>query len=358
MLHSKNNIAIPPGATIREQLEGRNMSQKEFAQRMDMSEKHISHLINGKVELTHETALRLESVLGIPAKFWNNMEALYREQKARVLEELALEQDEVIASKMPYFECAKLGWLPPTRKIIEKIHNLRKFFEVANLEVLEKMQIYAIAYRTAGANVKSDYAKAIWAQKARIEARSMRTDPINIRLLKDYIPQIRALTTLEPEVFCSKLESLLAQCGIALVFLPHIDGSFIHGAAFVEGNRIVLGLTVRGKYADMFWFSLFHELGHILYGHIAHNSVDDENNEIEADDFAKNVLIPPEKYDTYVERRDFSKSEILCFSNMISVAPGIVLGRLQKEGHIPFSYHHELKVKYEYSDEAKPNDNR
>ena len=81
MIQSKSILAVPPGTTIHEQLENRGMSQREFAQRMGMSEKHISRLINGKVELTPEVALRLESVLGIPAKFWNNLESIYRELK-------------------------------------------------------------------------------------------------------------------------------------------------------------------------------------------------------------------------------------------------------------------------------------
>ena len=80
MVRSRSIIATPPGATIKEQLIDRGMSQKEFAVRMDMSEKHISRLINGDVQLTPEAAVRLEMVLGVPAKFWNNLEAIYREK--------------------------------------------------------------------------------------------------------------------------------------------------------------------------------------------------------------------------------------------------------------------------------------
>ena len=106
MICSKNFIAIPPGETIREQLENRGMTQKEFAQRMDMSEKHISNLINGKVELTIEMALRLEDVFGIPASFWSNLERIYREKLVRVEHELALENDEEITKKFPYSNAA------------------------------------------------------------------------------------------------------------------------------------------------------------------------------------------------------------------------------------------------------------
>ncbi len=80
MVRSSSFIATPPGATIKEQLNDRGMSQKEFAMRMDMSEKHISKLINGDVQLTSDMAVRLEIVLGVPARFWSNLEAIYREK--------------------------------------------------------------------------------------------------------------------------------------------------------------------------------------------------------------------------------------------------------------------------------------
>ena len=62
---SRHYIATPPGATIKEQIVDRGMTQKEFAIRMGMSEKHISKLINGDVHLTPDVAERLELVLGI-----------------------------------------------------------------------------------------------------------------------------------------------------------------------------------------------------------------------------------------------------------------------------------------------------
>ena len=83
MVRSRTYIASPPGATIKEQLNDRGMSQKEFAARMDMSEEHICKLINGEVQLTIETAVRLETVLGVPAQFWNNLEAIYREKTVK-----------------------------------------------------------------------------------------------------------------------------------------------------------------------------------------------------------------------------------------------------------------------------------
>lgn len=93
MVKSRSYIATPPGAAMKEQLNSRGMSRKEFAVRMDMSEKHISKLINGDVQLTPDVAVRLEMILGVPAKFWNNLEAIYREKIVKAEAENAMDAD-------------------------------------------------------------------------------------------------------------------------------------------------------------------------------------------------------------------------------------------------------------------------
>ena len=115
MVRSRSFIATPPGATIKEQLNDKGMSQKEFAARMDISEKHISKLINGEVQLTPEVAVRLEVVLGVPAKFWNNLEAVYREKLIKVKAQNAMDADETLAKQLPYNEMVKFGWIPEAR---------------------------------------------------------------------------------------------------------------------------------------------------------------------------------------------------------------------------------------------------
>jgi HTH-type transcriptional regulator/antitoxin HigA len=346
MINSKTRIAIPPGATIREQLEDRGMKQKEFALRMGLSEKHISRLINGQVELTQDVSLRLESVLGVPASFWNNLEAAYREKVARVIAENDLDHDSELASKFPYSKMVALGWIAVAKNTMEKALNLRRYFEVAKLELLDGLRIPGISYRRTGVSESSDYALAVWAQKARIEARKSATAPINISKLEQSILHIRSMTILKPAVFCSEIASLLAECGIALVFLPHIDGSFLHGASFYDGNHIVMGLTVRGRDADKFWFSLFHELCHVIRGHLTELDETNQAQEDEANAYARDLLIPPEQYQEFMETNYFTKESIITFASKIEIAPGIVLGRLQKENHIPYTRFNELKEKY------------
>lgn len=347
MVRSRSYIATPPGATIKEQLNDRGMSQKEFAARMDMSEKHISKLINGDVQLTPEVAVRLEVVLGVPAKFWNNLEAIYREKLVKVEAENAMEADEALAKQLPYSEMAKFGWIPETRDSKEKVVNLRKYFEVVELSLLENNQITRIACRRLAVTEKSDFALLAWAQEAKIKAREVKTAPINIKGLINIIPDIRLMTVMKPKEFCPKIKSMLAECGIALIFLPHLQGSFLQGASFMDGNKIVVGLTARGKDADKFWFSLFHELAHIVLGHIGQINGTSDDDENDANEWSRDILIPVADFEKFIENSSFSASSVRSFAKKQGIVPGIVVGRLQNEGFIKHSMMNDLKDHYE-----------
>lgn len=346
MVRSRSFVATPPGATIKEQLNTRRMSQKEFAVRLDLSEKHVSKLINGEVQLTPDVAVRLEMVLGVPAKFWNNLEAIYREKLIKVEAENAMDADEVLAKQFPYNEMSKLGWIPATRDSKEKVICLRKFFEVVKLSLLESNQITRIACRRLAVTEKSDLALIAWAQEAKIEARDITTAPINTKGLIAHIPEIRKMTLLEPRIFCPKLKGILANCGIALVFLPHLKGSFLQGASFRDGRKIVLGLTARGKDADKFWFSLFHEIGHIVLDHIGQPNGTSQKDEKDADKWSRDALIPFEQFEEFRKGDDFSQSSVRAFAAKLGIAPGIVVGRLQNEGCIEYSMMNGLKEHY------------
>ncbi|MCD7818902.1 MAG: HigA family addiction module antitoxin [Lachnospiraceae bacterium] len=349
MRKSRSYIATPPGATIKEQLNDRSMSQKEFAARMNLSEKHISRLINGDVQLTPDVAVRLETVLGVPARFWSNLEAIYREKIVKVEAENTMDADIELARQFPYNEMAKLGWVPETRDSKEKVVNLRNYFEVVELTLLGNTQITRIACRRLAVTEKSDLALMAWAQEARILARSMETSPVNVRGLLAVLPGIREMTVMKFDEFYPQIRQDLCRCGIALVFLPHLKGSFLQGATFREGNKIVLGLTARGKDADKFWFSLFHELAHIIYGHVDLPDGTSQEDEDAANAWASDMLIPSEKFYAFVAERDYSEQRIREFASEQGIAPGIVVGRMQREGMIQYNMLNELKDHYEIS---------
>lgn len=346
MIKSRTYIAIPPGATIKEQLSEMKMTQKEFAIRMDMSEKHISKLINGEVQLTSDVAERLEVVLGVPARFWSNLEAIYREKIAKVKAENEMDEDIIIAKNLPYNEMAKLGWVSVTNKPVERVANLRKFFKVVNLPVLENAHLNKIACRRLVITEKGDFALLAWANQVRILAENVKTAPIDIKKLSNSLFEIRKMTNQTPEQFEKQLKDLLASCGVALVFLQHLKGSFLQGATFLSGNKIVLGMTTRGENADKFWFSLFHELAHIILGHIGKAGEIDEQDEKAADFWACDILIPKTDLEKFLHFNKLSHQTICAFASDIGVAPGIVVGRLQFEKKIRFSDFNDLKEHY------------
>jgi len=347
MEKSRSFIATPPGATIKEQILDRGMSQKEFATRMGMSEKHISKLINGEVQLTVDMARRLELVLGVPLQFWCNLETIYRAKLAKVAEENAMDADILMAKKFPYREMVQNGWVEETTKAENKVINLRKFFEVVQLDMLHgSLTPAGIACRKLSETEKSYYALVAWAQKAKLESRRVQTQPIDIKLLKKSISEIRKMTRMPAKEFCKKLPALLAECGIAIVFLPHIGGSFLHGATFYDGNKIVLGLTVRGKDADKFWFSLFHELAHIIYGHIGKVEGTTDEDEKDADLYASETLIPEERFNAFAQSGNITESKIKKFADEEGIDAGIVLGRLQKYGYVQYGWYKNLKKQY------------
>ena len=346
MNNSHTYIAIPPGETIKEQLSFRYMSQKEFALRMGLTEKHVTNLLKGRVQLTANVAIRLESVLGVPAIFWENLESLYREALIKVEEENQMDADAEIAKKLPCSDMVKNGWIPSSKNSYDNIVNLRKFFEVSTLQLIDDPAINRIACRRFSSGDKSDYSLLACAQKAKLDARNFETKPINISGLKKVIPTIRSMSVLSPEVFCSKLRKLFSDNGIALIFLPHIKYSALHGTSFYDGKKIVIGLTVRGKYADKFWFSLFHEIAHILYGHIGQVNGTSEDDEKQADLFARETLVPSKMLESFVQNRIFTTNSLTQFAKHIDIDVGILVGRLQHDEIIKHNQFNNLKKQY------------
>ena len=242
---------------------------------------------------------------------------------------------------------ARYGWVPKTREAKEKVVNLRKYFEVVELSLLGSEQITRIACRRLAVTEKSDLALIAWAQEAKIQARDIRTAPINVKGLISALPEIRKMTVSKPEEFCPQLKSRLADYGIALVFLPHLQGSFLQGASFMDGNKIVVGLTARGRDADKFWFSLFHELAHIALGHVGQPNGTSEDDEKAADKWSGDALISADDFEVFRKDRDYSENSVLQFAKAQGIAPGVVVGRMQVERMIKYSMLNNLKEKYE-----------
>ena len=263
-------------------------------------------------------------------------------------EENTMDADKEILNHMPYQQMAELGWVSKTQVLVEKVFNLRKFYEVSELSILENSDLMHLACRRLKITDKSDAELLAFAQEAKIKAREIKTSKINIQRLAKMIPDIKEMTQKDLSEFSSDLIDLLAGCGIALVILPSLKGSYLHGVTFKDGKKIVIGITNRGKYADRFWFSLFHEFAHIILGHLDKSGDINDQDEADVDKWAANTLIDNHEYSSFVDlHNSFNRSAILEFSKRMDIAPGIVVGRLQKDKKLEHSEFNDLKTKYE-----------
>ena len=168
-------LAIPPGETLAEMLEDRCMPQNELATRTGVSPKHINEIIQGKAAISHDMALRLETVLGVSASFWNNLETNYRETLARLTHEEQLAKEATLASSYPYNYMAKAGYVAKTKKIAEKARNLLRFFSVSSLETVPALIGDSAALRKADNNKASIYALSAWIRQCEIKASEIHT---------------------------------------------------------------------------------------------------------------------------------------------------------------------------------------
>lgn len=331
---------IHPGHVLARTLEREGMSQKNLSARTGLTEKHLSHIINGEVSLTIETALLLENALGGSASFWVNLEKNFQEAKARE-ERTELQKNEIHLVKLfPYAELVKRGLVDKVSETEKKVENLWKFFGVNSLESIKNTE--AVAYRkNEKISVKSE-AIATWLRCGEIECKNIDVEEYSAKELKKSIEKLRSLTNVQPEIYSIQVRELLANAGVCLVYTKHIPGAGVSGAVRWVGDNPLVQLSLLGKYADIFWFNLFHEIGHILLHSKKDKFIEfdkrelstQQEKELEADEFSGNTLIPPKRYQEFVIFGDYSANAVLSFAKKIEIDPGIVEGRLCHEGRI------------------------
>jgi len=350
-----SDLAIPPGEYLLEATTELGLNQADLARRMGRPVQVISEIVKGIKAITPDTALQLEEVLGVPAHIWTGLESDYQLIRARQQAEQQIESEAANVGCFPYAEMAKLGWVRKTRKAVEKVRELRRFFGVASLTNLPDVRSYAPAFRKSRHKNLSHEALAAWLRSGTLEAEQIITRPFDKKALKALLPDLRKLTTTNPQNFQPGLCKLLADVGIALVVLPHLPKTYTNGATFwVHPGKAVLMMTIRGSWADIFWFSLFHEIAHILLHDKRRIFLEDGNDdaetreqEQEANHFAGNTLIPKNIYSAFIKNAEFTAESISSFAKSIDIAPGVVTGRLQHDGYI--GHHcHVLREQYRW----------
>ena len=344
----------PPGDTIADALEELSMTQAGLAERTGFTRKHVNGLIKGRVAVTADAALRLEAVLGEPASFWLQREAQYREALAR-----RAARSEAMASRewlreLPLRWMLEQGWVRKLARKEEQVDECLRFFGVASVGAWRTACAEPLAAFRASPEVgKKLGSVAAWLRRAELQAVTVDCVPYDKHAFARALPALRGLTRqTDPTQFVPQVQRACAECGVAVVLVPAPPGCPIHGATrWLAPDRAMLALSVRHKTDDQFWFSFFHEVAHLLkHGKklLLVEGIDglDETLEQEADRFAGDLLIPPAEARKLAGIR--SKARLKTAARDLGVAPGILVGRMQREGWLPWSHMNGLKVRYSW----------
>ncbi|MDR3176179.1 MAG: HigA family addiction module antidote protein [Desulfovibrio sp.] len=345
-----------PGISIQEVIDDREMTQSELARRMGRTSKFVNELMKGSASLSEETALQLEKVLGVRAGFWLSLERQYKLYKAEEAERESLARQEEWASSFPVAGMVKLGWIPKKREKSGIVKLLLEFFGVASPEAWGEIWGQGklnVSYRSSQAFSSKATSVAAWLRFGQKIAIQKQIPPFNRNSFRQEIESIRGLAGYtDVKIFVPRLQEICQQCGVIVLFVPKLPGTVLSGAAHWFGGKPIIQLSLCHKSNDHLWFSFFHEMKHIL----SHSSkeiyinerTNDSPEEIQANKFAMNTLIPEEKYRIFISNWNGNISGIKSFASSVDIAPGIVVGRLQHDKRLPMTIGNELKIRYDW----------
>ena len=353
----RGRIVSHPGVYVKDAIDELGLSQSEFALRTGLSIKNVSTLINGESNITFDVAVKLAGFFRNSVEGWINLQtkySLYLNESKRIKE---YEEDWEITKIINKDFCSNLLNINIDSKHKENtVDKLRESLNVVTLTNLKSPDMYAFCRTSVLKDVdeKTVILRNAWISIAEKEARKMVCTEYNKERISDNMLYLRSLTLRGPEVIGTELKDFLSTCGIKLVILPFLSGSNISGVTkwISNENCAMVAVNDYGKDADKIWFSIFHEVGHAIKNHKRHltisfnkDNIQDED-ELEANEFAKTLLIDKDEYRKFVEKGDYSPSSIQSFSKKQSVADFIVVGRLQKDGLVRWNQLQSLKPKY------------
>ena len=354
------NFAVPPGETLAETLGTLGMTQAELAERMGRPLKTINEIVAGKAAITSDTALQLEKVLGVPASFWTNHERIYRDTLARHRETDELEQQLGWLKTMPVKEMVRARWIVAAADPVAQLRIVLSFFGVAGVEEWQAIWESPDAiYRKSPAFAANRPATAAWLRQGELEAQKIDSAPFDETRFAEALDQLRGFTVKESEEFVPALRDRCAGAGVAVAIVPPLPGVRAYGATrWLHSTKALIQLSLRGKTDDHLWFTFFHEAGHVLKHGKRAVFVEDgdpktaarDPREAEADTFACDLLIPTAEYEDFCANGDFSLAAIRKFASRLGIAPGIVAGRLQHEGRVPFSRGIQRKRRFQFAE--------
>jgi addiction module HigA family antidote len=348
-----DTIAFHPGYYIKEIIDESGLTQEDFAKRLDTTPKNLSLLLRGEQNLSIDIAMKLSRMIGTSVSYWLNLQNAYDSLIAEFKSKEELVEERKVFEYLDYRYFRENYGLPDLpRKKDEQIKQVREFLKVATLSVFTRKDM-AVSFRSAAEELsEASTVKAnVMVQIATNKALKTEAPKFNKKKFEKAVEYALTLTT-NHEEFYPLIRKAFLNAGVIFVILPNISGSKTNGATKKIGDNIMLMVNDRRLNADSFWFTLFHEIGHIINGDYG-ISFEKESGECEelADKYAENSLIPPQKYKDFLEKKEFDLKSIKVFASQIERDAGIVLGRLQKDEIVGYndwtmkSLRHKYRIK-------------
>ncbi len=258
------NIAIHPGKTLLDILTSLNMSQVDLADRTGLTPKTINEIIKSKNPITPDTAVKLAAVFGTSATFWNNLERNYQETLTRLKTDEILKKEVSHLKKFScYSELQKWDYVPKAKTQIEKVKNILNFFSIGSLNLLPNTQ--EVAFRQIKFKNLSKESLAAWLRCGEIEAQKIDTQAFDKNKMINSLKDLKSISQKEIGLWEDKIKEICASFGVAVVSIPYFKNTYACGATYwLNPNKAVIQLSLRGHYSDSVWFALFHELAHLI----------------------------------------------------------------------------------------------
>jgi HTH-type transcriptional regulator / antitoxin HigA len=268
------------------------------------------------------------------------------------------------AGNFPLKEMRRLNFSLPTASSAAEA--VLGFFGVSSPESWQaawQATATALAFRQTKVFDARQEAVAAWVREAEIIASSLPLADFDEHKLRSSLGDLRRVTQKKIGEALTEAQQICWSAGVAFVVVGELPGTRISGCArWLNDKHAMVGLTLRYKTDDQFWFTFFHEVGHILLHRerelfVIDNAADEMGDDVvdpnmakyeeEADRFACDTLIPPAALAEFVRRKKFASEDIYAFAESIGIGPGIVVGRLQHDGvlkwHQGNSFKQELK---------------
>ena len=328
-----------PGVHLKDALDTLGMRAAEFSLRTGISERSLSALLNGKNDVTFEIAQKLSSFFGDTVNFWMNLQHDYDAYLSREKNHRQDEMDQRLIQEYDIRDyLISLGVAnesDPQEVILQKA---RKFAGVSALTLLNRKDGFVSFKEEKSGGSSHPFAQNYWVASALTEARKKRHRPFDKKRLTEGLASLPHWSLESPSSFVPKLHSLFQEAGVSFVFLPYLNKSNLYGATRWYGqNEVMLAISSKNNRADLFWFTLAHEIAHVLMEHkrgflYSGDGLED----LEADKMAEALLFPQKDYERFIkEKKSFSPEDVEQFAKQIGVLPLIVTMRLEKDGLIP-----------------------